>query len=177
MKVTGKGFILRKLRKSDAAALQQQANNPKIAANLYDRFPSPYSLDDANFFIDLKITLEPVMNFAIEIDGEFAGLIGIDFQSDVFAKSPLFGYWLGETYWGRGIMTEAARMFTTYAFETFDIICLQAGVFSENVASMRVLEKAGYVKQGVLKGTVFKQDKIMDEHIYVAYPSGMLIKS
>jgi ribosomal-protein-alanine N-acetyltransferase len=172
MELMGKGFILRNLRTSDAAALKNQADNPKIAANLYDRFPSPYTMEDADFFIDLKINLEPVMNFVIEVNDEFAGLIGIDFRDDVFARSPLFGYWLGEAYWGRGIMTEAARLFTKYAFDTFDIICLQAGVFSKNAASMRVLEKAGYVRQGILKGTVFKQGKIMDEHIFVAYPSG-----
>jgi RimJ/RimL family protein N-acetyltransferase len=177
MELRGKGFIFRKLRKSDAAALQQQANNTKIAANLYDRFPSPYTLADADFFIDLKISMDPVTNFVIEVDGAFAGLIGIDFRNDVFSRSPLFGYWLGEVFWGRGIMTEAVSLFTKYAFDTFDIICLQAGVFSENTASMRVLEKAGFVKQGILKGTLFKQGKILDEHIYVAYPSGRPMRS
>jgi ribosomal-protein-alanine N-acetyltransferase len=170
MEIKGTGFTLRNWRASDASALQRLADNPKIAANLYNRFPSPYTLADAEFFINLNINEQPAKTFVIDIDGEFAGTIGLTFRDDVFTRSPLFGYWLGEPYWGRGIMTEAARLVTQYAFQTFDIICLQAGVFSYNPASMRVLEKAGYTKQAVLKGIVFKNGQVLDEHIYVAYP-------
>lgn len=170
MELKGEGFILRKIRRSDAPALQRLADNPKIAANLYNRFPSPYSIADAEFFINLIIDRQPIQNFVIDVAGEFAGLIGIDHREDVFAKSPLFGYWLGETYWGRGIMTEAVLLVMQYTFETFDVICLQAGVFGGNPASMRVLEKAGFKKQGVLKGVLIKNGTVMDEHIYIACP-------
>nr|WP_294947531.1 GNAT family protein [uncultured Mucilaginibacter sp.] len=170
MEIKGTGFTLRNWRESDAPVMQRLADNPKIAANLYNRFPSPYTLADAEFFIGINIDQEPPTTFVIDVDGEFAGTIGITMRDDVFSKSPLFGYWLGEPYWGRGIMTEAARLVTQYAFQTFDFICLQAGVFSYNPASMRVLEKAGYVKQGVLKGAVFKNGEIIDEHLYLAYP-------
>ena len=169
MGIKGSSFILRNWRESDAADLQRLADNPKIAANLYDRFPSPYTLADAEWFIDRKINEQPATTLVIEVEGAFAGAIGLEFRGDVFSKSPLFGYWLGEPYWGRGIITEAARLVTQYAFATFDIMCLQAGVFSSNPASMRVLEKAGYVKQGILKGTVYKLGQVLDEHIYVAY--------
>lgn len=170
MEIIGSQFKLRPLRNSDAADLQRQADNPKIAANLYDRFPSPYKPEDAAFFIGLKINENPPTSLAIEVEGRLAGMTGIDFRNDVYAKSPLFGYWLGEEYWGRGIMTEAARLTTEYAFATFDIICLQAGVFGHNAASKRVLEKAGFTKQAVLKGTAIKNGQIIDEHIYIAYP-------
>jgi ribosomal-protein-alanine N-acetyltransferase len=170
MEIKGKGFTLRNWRPEDAPALQHLANNPKIAANLYNRFPSPYTIEDAEFFIGINADQNPAKSFVIEIDSEFTGTIGITFRDDVFSRSPLFGYWLGEPYWGLGIMSEAARLFVQYAFETFDIISLQAGVFHWNPASMRVLEKAGFTKQGVLKGTVFKLGQIIDEHIYVAYP-------
>ncbi|TFF34038.1 GNAT family N-acetyltransferase [Mucilaginibacter psychrotolerans] len=169
MEIKGSNFTLRNWRESDAADLQRLADNPNIAANLYDRFPSPYTFADAEWFIGQKIDEQPATSLVIEVDGAFAGTIGIEFRGDVFSKSPLFGYWLGEPYWDRSIMTEAARLVTRYAFATFDIICLQAGVFGSNPASMRVLEKAGFEKQGILKGTVYKLGQILDEHIYVSY--------
>ncbi|MEO7213149.1 GNAT family protein [Mucilaginibacter sp.] len=169
MEIKGTGFTLRNWRESDAGELQRLADNPKIGINLYDRFPSPYSLADAEFFIGININQSPPTTFVIDVDGTFAGTIGITLRDDVFSRSPLFGYWLGEEYWGRGIMSEAARLVTQYAFATFDIICLQAGVFGSNPASMRVLEKAGYVKQGILKNVVFKRGEVLDEHIYIAY--------
>ncbi|MBD1363625.1 GNAT family N-acetyltransferase [Mucilaginibacter sp. ZT4R22] len=170
MEIKGTGFTLRNWRLSDAPALQRLADNPKIAANLYNRFPSPYTMEDAEFFIGININEQPPKTFVIDIDGEFAGTIGLTFRDDVFTRSPLFGYWLGEPYWGRGIMSEAAGLVTQYAFQTFDIICLQAGVFSYNPTSMRVLEKTGFIKQGILKGAVFKNGHVLDEHIYMAYP-------
>jgi ribosomal-protein-alanine N-acetyltransferase len=172
MEIKGSGFTLRSWRMSDAAPLQHLADNPNIAANLYDRFASPYTISDAEFFISLHIDEQPATTFVIDVDSKFAGTIGIDFRNDVFVRSPLFGYWLGEDYWGQGIMTQAARLVVQYAFKTFDIICMQAGVFSSNPASMRVLEKSGFIKQGILKGTIFKQGQILDEHIYLAYPPG-----
>ena len=167
MEIKADGFTLRKWRIDDAAALQKQADNPKIAANLYDRFPSPYSLADAEFFINLKINDEPVTSLVIDVDGQFAGTIGLEFRHDVFTRTPLVGYWLGEAFWGKGIMPKALQIFTVYAFNTFDIIALQVGVFGSNPASMRVLEKAGYTKQGLLKGVIFKNGQILDEHLYV----------
>ncbi|TWR30630.1 GNAT family N-acetyltransferase [Mucilaginibacter pallidiroseus] len=167
MEIKGDGFTLRKWRNDDAAALQKEADNPKIAANLYDRFPSPYTLADAEFFINLKINDEPVTSFVIDVNGQFAGTIGLELRDDVFTHTPLVGYWLGETFWGKGIMPKALQLFTAYTFNRFDIIALQAGVFSSNPASMRVLEKAGYAKQGVLKGVVFKKGQVIDEHLYV----------
>lgn len=136
---------------------------------LLDRFPSPYSLADAEFFINLKINEEPVTNFAIEIDNEVCGVIGVDLRNDVYRKTPLLGYWLGEQYWNRGVITEAIKLVTDYAFNSLDIICIQACVLDKNQASMRALEKAGYMRQGVLKQSLIKNDHVCDEYIYATY--------
>ena len=117
----------------------------------------------------MKINEEPVTNFAIEVNGEVAGVIGLDFRADVYRKTPLIGYWLSEQYWGRGIIPEAVKLITAYGFNNLDIICIQAAILSKNPKSMRVLEKAGYIKQGVLKGSVIKNNEILDEHVYAAY--------
>jgi len=171
MEIKGGQFTLRRWQLADAPALQKHADNPKVPAYLLDRFPSPYSLADADAFISLMMSQPAITNFAIEINGEVAGGIGLDFREDVYRKSPLIGYWLSEQYWGRGIMTEAVKLVTDYAFNNFDIICVMAFIFGKNRGSMRVLEKAGYIQQGVLKQSVIKAGEIMDEHVYVAYPN------
>jgi RimJ/RimL family protein N-acetyltransferase len=166
MEITGADFILRELRLGDAAALQKQADNPNIACFLFDRFPSPYILSDAIGFIKLRLADEIQTKFAIVIDDELAGVIGIDFREDLYRKAPLIGYWLGERYWGKGIMTKAVRLMVNYGFANLNIVRLQAGILSNNPASMRVLEKAGFKKEGILKNNIIKNEVILDEHIY-----------
>ena len=104
MEINGTGFTLRKWRTEDAPSLQKHADNVNVSACLLDRFPSPYTLQDAETFIAMKINEEPVTNFAIEVNSEVAGVIGLDFRADVYRKTPLIGYWLSEQYWGRGII-------------------------------------------------------------------------
>lgn len=166
MEITGLGFILRGLRLEDAAALQKQADNPGIACFLFDRFPSPYTLTDAINFIRLRMADEIQTKFAIVVNGELAGVIGIDFREDIYRKAPLIGYWLGEQYWGDGMMTKAVKLVVDYAFTNLDIERLQAGILGNNPASMRVLEKAGFKKEGILRNGIFKKGVILDEHVY-----------
>ncbi|WP_462267513.1 GNAT family N-acetyltransferase [Mucilaginibacter sp.] len=172
MELNGTSFKLRIWALTDAPALQKHAGNPNIYNLLLDRFPKPYTLSDATAFIEMQLTQpQPPANFAIEVNGKAAGVIGIEFRGDVYSKTPLLGYWLGEAYWGRGIMAEAVKLITNYAFATFDIICIQANTLNINPKSMRVLEKAGYEKQAVLKQSVIKNDVVLDEHVYMAYKS------
>ncbi|MES2061563.1 MAG: GNAT family protein [Bacteroidota bacterium] len=89
MEIKGSRFTLRHWQLADAPALQKHADNPKVPAYLLDRFPSPYSLTDAEAFIGLMINQLPITNFAIEINGEVAGGIGLNFRADVYRKSPL----------------------------------------------------------------------------------------
>ena len=172
MELTGSIFKLRKWRENDATSLQYHADNSNVSAWLGDRFPSPYTLNDAVEFISNRIDENPAVNFAITINDEAVGGISLNMRNDIYTKTPLFGYWLSEQYWGKGIITEAINLMTAYAFKTFDIICIQACVFSENPASMRVLEKAGFVKQGILERSVIKRGQIFDEHIFAFYNKG-----
>ncbi|HZY37013.1 MAG TPA: GNAT family protein [Mucilaginibacter sp.] len=166
MELHGNGFKLRGWKEEDAASLQRHADNTNISDFLFDRFPSPYTMDEAVKWIKLKLNQSPVVNFVIDVDGELAGVIGIDQRDDIYRKSPLLGYWLREDYWGKGIMTGAVKLVTSYAFANLDIVRLQAGVLGNNPRSMRVLEKAGYIKEGILKNNVIKNGTILDEHIY-----------
>ena len=108
----------------------------------------------------------PVVDFAIVVEGDAVGGIGIELGRDVFLRSAEVGYWLGEPYWGRGIATEALRAVTEYAFTTFDLCRLQAGVFEWNPASMRVLEKAGYTLEARHRKNVTKDGQTIDRVVY-----------
>lgn len=166
MILQGKGFTLRDWQKEDAESLQKHANNTHITDFLFDRFPSPYTLQDAIDFIDIKMAETPQTNFPIVINGEVAGVIGLDFRVDIYIKAPLLGYWLSEEYWGNGIMPGAVKLIVDYGFNNLDIMRIQAGVLGNNPKSMRVLEKAGFVKEGVLTNAIFKKGVILDEHVY-----------
>src|SRR3954469_11270860 len=129
MQMQGRHSTIRSWRSADVTSVVKHANNAKIALQLRDRFPHPYTASDARRFIEAVIGVRPVTTFAIDVDGEAVGGIGFSPGSDVERYSADIGYWLGEPFWGRGIATEALGAVTEYAFATFDIIRLQAGGF------------------------------------------------
>jgi len=166
MEIRGTNFVLREWRKGDVVSLQRHANNTNINSYLWDRFPNPYTTKAARKWVALMLVQKPQVNFAIDVRGFVVGAIGLDLREDVYRKSPLLGYWLSEVFWGRGIMTEAVKLIVDYSFNNFDIVRIQAGVLSNNPRSMRVLEKAGFAQEGILKKGIVKNGVILDEHIY-----------
>ena len=171
MELKGTGFIIRGWKLGDEISLQKHANNPKVSACLMNRFPSPYTIDAAIFWVNNLLEQDPLVNFAITIDDQVIGGIGIEPRQDVYRKTAIVGYWLSEELWGKGIMPEAVKLVTNYAFEYLGFIRLQASVYSKNPASMRVLEKAGYVKEGIMRNAVIKNGVVMDEHLYAILKS------
>ena len=157
---------IRKLRRSDKFRLTEIANNEKIAANLRDSFPSPYTLEDAQKFISMCLRQVPYEIFAIEFEGEFVGTIGIHRQSDVYRKTAELGYLIGEPYWHKGIAPRAVNLICEYGFREMDIIKIFSAVFAFNTASQRVLEKCGFTLEAVLKAAAIKNGRICDEYRY-----------
>ena len=155
---------LRLLKLSDKAELAKLANNKKIWDNLRDYMPFPYKESDAEFFIQLKQKEDPKQTFGIEYRGKLSGVIGLELQKDVYQKSAEIGYWIGEPFWGNGIATKAVEWITTYGFDKLGLNRIYSGVFEYNIASMKVLEKNGYNKEGVFKNAILKNNKICDEH-------------
>lgn len=166
MELQGNGFKLRGWRHDDVTAIQRHADNPNIYNYLLDRFPHPYTMEAAENWVSAMLAMRPNYNFVIDLDGEACGVIGLEIRDDVYRKSPLLGYWIGEDYWGRGIMPQAIRLITNFAFTELDMIRIQAGVLSNNPRSMRTLEKAGFVKEGILRHNIIKNGQLLDEHIY-----------
>ena len=161
-------FILREWRREDAADVARYADNEKIARNLRDVFPHPYALADAHGFLDICIAgdLETSLFRAIEIDGRAAGSIALCRGSDVYQKTAELGYWLAEDYWGRGIMTQAVRQLCREGFSRWDIQRIHAEPFAHNAGSRRVLEKAGFSLEGVMRRGVFKRGQVCDFCMY-----------
>jgi len=167
MELKAETFLLRKMKKEDTVSFAKHANNPKVYENLRDRFPHPYSEANAEKFYQFVLdSPEPQTNFIVDVDGEAIGTVHIFLKEDVYRKSAELGYWIGEEFWGRGIMSQAIKMVVEYAFKTFDVNRVYATPFSTSLGSMKVLEKAGFKKEAVLKNAVFKNGKLLDEHIY-----------
>ena len=163
-----KEFQLRSWEIGDAKALAQAADNFNITKNLRNAFPNPYTLDDAIWYINDSIANErkEQINYAIVIDGQAAGDIGIFVKDDVYEKSAELGYWLAESYWRKGIMTKAVQTICKEAFETFDIVRIFAEPYADNAGSRGVLEKAGFTYEGTMRNGVYKNGEI---HSYCMY--------
>ncbi len=164
-------FALRSFQEGDEMALVKHANNIKIFNNVRDVFPHPYTLDDAVWWVDAnKNSQAPFNTLAIEIEGEVVGGIGIVLGNDIYRSSAEIGYWLGESYWGKGIMSAVVKVMTDYVFQHFpDIVRLWAGIFEYNKASMRVVEKAGYHLESIQKKACIKNGQVIDAYLYVCF--------
>lgn len=159
-------FKLRPFKTNDAESLAQHANNPNIAKNLTNQFPHPYTLKDAQGFIEMVMEGDPTQVFAIDLDGRVVGGIGLHTQTDVYCKSMELGYWLAEPYWGNGIISSAILQIVEYGFDKFPITRIYARPYGTNLASQRVLEKAGFKLEARLQKTIYKNGEYLDELVY-----------
>lgn len=136
---------VRPWRVGDEASLALHANNRKIWQNLLDGFPHPYTLDDACKWIARMGTQTPETHWAIQVAEKAVGGIGIELADEVSSQTARIGFWLGEDFWGKGIMTEAVSQVVSLVWSQFDhLLRLEACVFPRNLASIRVLEKSGF---------------------------------
>lgn len=157
---------LRKLEPRDGSQLAALANNKKIWDFVRDHMPHPYHLEDAVKFIELKKDQEKDFVFAIEADGQFSGMIGLHPQGDIYRRSLELGYWIGEPYWGRGIASAAVRSILEFGFSQPGINRIFAGVLETNAGSKRVLEKNGFVFEGIARKAAWKNNVLLDEWRY-----------
>jgi RimJ/RimL family protein N-acetyltransferase len=170
MQLTLNTCAVRSWESSDLESLVRYANNRKVWLNLRDRFPYPYTKRNGQDFIKLARQMKPETFFAIAVNGTAVGGVGFVMGQDVERVSAETGYWLGEPYWGRGITTEALMAMTRYAVERHELTRLFALPFADNVASCRVLEKAGYVLEGRLRRSAIKDGEIKDQLQYAFIP-------
>jgi RimJ/RimL family protein N-acetyltransferase len=164
-------YIIRDWQMEDAPSIAKYADNRKIWMNLRDVFPHPYRLRDAEIFLSRVINANPRTVFAIATEAEAIGSIGLMPGNDVHRFTAEMGYWLAEPFWGKGIMTQAVKCLTAYAIRELKLHRVFAEPYSTNPASARVLEKAGFTCEGVLRSNVFKDGKIRDQLLYSYIPN------
>lgn len=164
--------ILRPWTTSDKDSLVKHANNPRIAANMRDLFPYPYTEKDADNWLQSLLHHSPIhLLLAIEINAEAVGGIGIHGQEGERRFNAEIGYWLAEPFWNKGILSEAVPALVNYTFSTYSFTRIFAGVYSYNPASSRVLEKSGFHLEAVHRNAIYKNGQYCDEKVYVIHKS------
>lgn len=157
---------LRTWHPNDIESVVHHANNRKVWLNMRDGFPHPYTQADAQDWIQRARAARPETSFAIVVAGQAVGGIGFELKTDVERYSAEVGYWLGEEFWGQGICTEALKAATPYALKTYHLNRIFALPLSGNLASIRVLEKAGYRREGLLRLSAYKNGRFLDQALY-----------
>jgi ribosomal-protein-alanine N-acetyltransferase len=173
-----KKSIIRPYELSDVNSLVLVANNPNVAHNLRHRFPSPYTTADAISWIESTKTKVPLTSFVLihPFTGAAMGSISLDLGNDVHCRTAELGYWLGEPYWGQGIMSEVVGPFLNWAFANVRINDVEgihmgltrifATVYDRNKASENVVQRAGMIFEGKSRASVWKNGLIMDQLVY-----------
>ena len=182
LKLAG-SITVRAYRPSDASTLASEADNPKVSQNMTDMFPSPYTLESAQYWIKFSsdkanflpcalppstqsdndpITDSLPSDYAVCIDDVVIGAVGLVYNPKL-PRIITMGYWLGEAHWGKGIATIVATAFSDWVFDTFKwIVRIDGDAYSWNKGSQRVLVKAGFVYEGTQKWKAFKNGKFGD---------------
>jgi [ribosomal protein S5]-alanine N-acetyltransferase len=157
-------IILREFTEGDAQRLVEIANNPAVSQYMVDRFPSPFTRDDAWWWI--RTGSRSGVTRVIEFGGVFVGSIRAEPRSGEKLNQYEVGYFISEPYWGNGIATEALTLFADELSKTAGIERLQAWVYTENAASIRVLQKAGFTKDAESDNVLYKNGRLFEEYIY-----------
>ena len=157
---------LRPWRGEDLDALVRHADDAQVSRGTSDRFPFPYTRADGMAFLSGQVVDLSGPVFAIEIAGEACGGIGASRLAGERAVGAEIGYWLGRAHWGRGVMTRVVAAFVPRVADALGVLRLQATVLDFNVGSARVLEKNGFVAEGVLRRAVRKRGRLHDLRLF-----------
>lgn len=159
---------LRKWAVADANQLAVALNNKKILDNLRDGLPFPYTIADAKGYIKAMQDSDANNTFAYAItDGDrVIGSIGVFRKDNIHFRTAELGYYIAEPDWGQGHGTRAVKQICELVFETTDIIRIFAEPFARNLGSCRILEKAGFQLEGLLRKNAIKNGQAEDMKLY-----------
>ena len=165
----GKLVNLRQLKRSDAAIFQRYANNRDVAYYL-EALPSPYTMAEAYKWVKTTHSLARKKigyGFGIEeiASGEIVGMIGLR-NINTKDRNAEVGYWIGKPFWNRGYGGEALPLILRYAFKELRLRRLYAIVHSQNIASSKILEKTGFIREGIWRKASFKNNRWRDVYGY-----------
>lgn len=160
--------IIREWRIGDKINLAKMLNNRHILDNLRDGLPYPYTVDDAEEYITAMLAANKTKTFAfaITLNDVVIGSIGAFRRDNIHSRTAELGYYIGEEHWGQGYGTSAVMQACSYVFENTDIIRIFAEPFAHNIASCRILEKAGFQFEGTLHSNAVKNEQVVDMKMY-----------
>lgn len=159
-------WCLRAWREADAPSLVQHANDFEVWRHMGDRFPRLHTLEVAQQWVTRGHIDFGGENWAMTLDDLAVGGCGLHRGAGEFGCGVEVGYWLGRPYWGRGVASRVVRALSERALATAGVERVFAGVHADNPASMRVLEKNGFEREGVLRRSVLKAGVAIDRVIY-----------
>lgn len=159
---------IRRWKIEDAVDLATALNNNKIQDNLRDGLPYPYTEKDAKDYITAMLQSDKNITyaFAITVDDKAIGSIGVFRKDNIHARTAEMGYYIAEPFWGKGLGTSAVKQTCDYIFEHTDIIRIFAEPFAYNTASCRILEKSGFICEGILRNNAVKNGEVIDMKMY-----------
>ena len=142
---------------ADIATSVHHANNPRIAQWMTNAFPHPYTTESAQTWISFNLSQPRALNFVIAKDDALIGGIGLKPMTDIYSRTMVIGYWIGEEYWGRGIGKLALKAFTSWTFKEFpEVERIEAEASEGNVGSEKVLLASGFTFEGTMRKRVYK---------------------
>jgi ribosomal-protein-alanine N-acetyltransferase len=159
---------IREWQIKDAENLALAINNKKVQDNLREGIPYPYTVEDAKEYITSMLSADKDVTyaFAITVDDKAIGSIGVFRCNNIHFRTAEMGYYIAESYWGKGIGTSAVKQTCRYIFENTDILRIFAEPFACNTASCRILEKAGFQCEGILRKNAIKNEVVLDMKMY-----------
>lgn len=170
IKLETKNLILRALKKSDAPSITKYLQEKAISDNI-PIIPFPYSLKDGYKFIEITRENRKKLLFSLDFGvyhkelKEIIGVVSL-IKIDLKNKNCESGSWIGKPFWGTGLIYEAKIEMYKFAFEKLKLRKIYSKVFMSNTRSYKHLEKLGFVRQGIFRKHIIKNDKFVDEYYY-----------
>ena len=167
----GERCLLRAFVASDAPSIQRHADDADVAANLFDGFPHPYSMSAAEAWCGHQANSGAFgYVWAIEVDGNAIGSIGLVPEAGWLRCNAETGYWIGRDHWRRGIVSDALRQVVDWGFAALpDLTRVTAHIFASNEGSQAVVRKCGYVREGALPQSAIKDGVVIDRVLWAPY--------
>jgi len=166
MNISFDKYCIRSFEENDVDTIAKYANDIEVSRYMRDSFPYPYTKENAIQWVNFVKDNYSTLFFAIADEKELIGGISAVPQPDVHRFSAEIGFWIGQLHWNKGIMTKAIPKFCNYLFTKFNFNRLTANVFDGNVASKKVLLRNGFILEGTLRKSVYKNNKFVDHFIY-----------
>lgn len=162
------GWSMRAWREDDVAALARAANDERILQWMSDTWPSPYTEDDARWWIGTGQHASGMAWALCRNDTPWGGA-GLHPQTGFLRCNVELGWWLHPDHWGQGVVPAAAVHLVEQAFALAEVTRVFAPIHAGNDRSVRVAEKVGMRLEAVQPRSAFKRDKVIDRVIYARY--------